>query len=597
MKLVKRILVLVCVLALMLPLAACGGDSSGDSGVTTITFMFNSSLQGMQNINRLVEEFNTTVGAEKGVYVKSVPKTAALSNLLTSLLPTNASPDVVLLDDRYFKTFTYYCEDLTDYISQDVIDDIYPESLNRYRYNPDTLTSNADDPLYAVPFSGDVTVLYYNQTALEKNGIICISVPEEQLEAFNNGEADLNGKTKADYGLEEYTIPNKGFYRSETPYVPEEGEIDGSSWSEPSDDEILVFNNQIAMSWDEMDDIAMICTETWNEESATQYGYYTEWWFNYGWSIGGDCIEDLTGDGDWVYTLPCDLPNYIVNDGCTYTGAYTGTVYAAGETLGLLDLIDAAKGAKIACETENDTTYYFTADGQRADERDLSAEVAAGTLTQLPSIQTALKRFYSLAGEGGKNVCPYPAAFGSTDSTEYFASGKLAFLVEQLNETSSIDKVLDDDFKYAPLPIYKTYTDPTDPNCDTVEKQGKIACHSYGTELMVSARSSNKEAAAVFLNWMASDGQTSSANQGHVSVRISDAETLLTTLSTYNPTVVVEALSQAKPGDWWYLPDSAWIDHWANPLNNDVRNGKISFEEFIYAYTDDTNEAIDELKN
>ncbi len=594
MKLAKRILALVCAALLLVPLAACGG-SKVPPGSTEITFMYNSDLQGVQTIKRLIEAFNSTVGKEKGVYVTGQMKTSALSNILPSLLPTNASPDVVLLDDRYFKTFTYFCEDLTGYIPQETLNDIYPESINRYRFNQTTLTSNPTDPLYGVPYTGDVTVLYYNETALVKNGIICISVPADQIDAFNGGAKDLNGKTKADYGIT-VDIPARGFYRSEDPYVPAEGEIDGSSWSQPGDSELLVFNNQIAMSWDEMDDIAMLCTQTWNTASATQYGFYTEWWFDYGWSVGGDCIEDLSGNGDWVYTLPCDLSNYIVNEGKTYTGLYTGTTYNAGETLDLLDLIAADKGTKLTLETSGDTVYYFKANGTRVDGRDFSAEVADGTLTELPSIQQALKRFYSLAGEGGKNVCPYPAAFGTTNSVEYFASGKLAFLEERLNKTASIDKVLNDEFKYAPVPVYKTYTEPANPNCDTVAKQGKTACHSYGQALMVSARSSKKEAASIFLNWMASEGQSNFAEHGEVSVRISDREALMTTLSTYNPGVVVEALSVAKPGDWWYLPDSKWIDNWANPLNDDVRNGKISFDEFIYAYTDDTNKAINALK-
>ncbi len=596
MKKFKRILSLLCAALMLLSLTACSGSEDGaDGDVTTVTFMYASNMQGMDRLKNLITEFNETAGAELGIVVKGIPKTSALTNLLTSLLPTKGTPDIVLLDDGSFKLFTYYCADITDMIDQEVVDDVYPAAINRYRYNQETMTSNDTDPLYGVPFTGYPTLLHYNQDALEENGIICISVAAEDLDAFNAGTlTDGNGKTKADYGLE-VDVPAKGFYRSECPYVPAEGEIDGTSWMAPSDTEVLVFNNQIAMNWDELDDIAMICSQKWNADSSTKYGYYSEWWFNYGWSVGGDCIEDLSGSGDYVYSLPCDLPNYIVQDGKTYTGIYTGTVYNAGETLDVKDIIDAQPGQTITLETENDTTYYFKADGVRADGRDFSAELANGTLYELPSIQSALKRYYSLAGEGGKDVSPYPTALGTTTASQYFVSGKLALLIETTMNATYLAESMTYEYGYAPMPTYKVYTDPTDPNCDTVEIQGKEAFHSWGNVLMVSARSTKQEAACEFLNWFASEGQTWMANTGETSVRISDREKMLENLTAKNPTAVVHAMEYGQPGDWWYLPERTWIDQWSTPMNNEVRNGKMSFDEFIYGYTTQTNKVIEEL--
>ncbi len=594
MKKFTRILALLCAAVMLLSMAACSGGSD-DGDITTVTFMYASNMQGMDKIKNLIAEFNATTGKEEGIEVKGIPKTSALTNLLTSLLPTKGTPDIVLLDDGSFKLFTYYCADITDMIDQEVVDDVYPAAINRYRYDVETMTSKETDPLYGVPFTGYPTLLHYNQEALESNGIICISVPAEELDAFNAGTyTDGNGKTKADYGLE-VDIPAKGFYRSECPYVPEEGELDGSSWIQPDEAEVLVFNNQIAMSWDELDDIAMICTQRWNTNSVTQYGYYSERWFNYGWSVGGDCVEDLSGNGDYVYSLPCDLPNYIVNDGCTYTGTYTGTVYAAGDTLDFKDIIDAAAGQTITLETEGDTTYYFKADGVRADAKDFSAEISAGTLSELPSIQSALKRYYSLAGEGGKDVSPYPTSLGTTTASQYFVSGKLALLIETTMNATYLAESMTYDYGYAPMPIYKTYTDPTDPQCDTVQLQGKEAFHSWGNVLMVSARSQKQEEACVFLNWFASEGQTWMANTGETSVRISDRETMLEKLTAMNPAAVVHAMEYGQPGDWWYLPERTWIEQWSTPLNNEVRNGKMSFDEFIYSYTTQTNDVIAEL--
>ena len=54
--------------------------------------------------------------------------------------------------------------------------------------------------------------------------------------------------------------------------------------------------------------------EQYNPEAGTKfgtdYGYFTEWWFNYGWSVGGDCLTDLSGEGDWNFSLLDASPNY-----------------------------------------------------------------------------------------------------------------------------------------------------------------------------------------------------------------------------------------------------------------------------------------------
>ncbi len=177
------------------------------------------------------------------------------------------------------------------------------------------------------------------------------------------------------------------------------------------------------MNWDEIEDLGMICTKDWNKNSKTQYGYYTEWWFNYGWSVGGNCLEDLSGNGEWTLALQSDTPNYIVNEGKTYTGIYTGTVYTAGQTLDLKDVIAANGGDDIGYKTDGKSYFHYTVNGAEAGARDFSAQISDGTLSRLPSTKEAFSRFAYLAGIGGLNVCPYPSAFNGTSSVTYFTSG------------------------------------------------------------------------------------------------------------------------------------------------------------------------------
>ena len=49
-----------------------------------------------------------------------------------------------------------------------------------------------------------------------------------------------------------------------------------------------------------------------------------------------------------------------------------------------------------------------------------------------------------------------------------------------------------------------------------------------------------------------------------------------------NLKIVADAAVYETPGDWWYMPDKVWIDdYWADDLNNQVRNNKMTLQEFF----------------
>lgn len=587
MKFGKKLLALG--LAGLMAVSTLTGCGSGKT--KTVSFMYGGDAALTEMFNKVIDEFNNTVGKQNGMKVKGVPKSGSIDGVLAQQLPSNSGPDVVAVSDKYFKKYTQYYEDLATVIDQSVQDEYYENSINRYHYNTETTTSYKEDPLYGIPGYNDASVLYYNKTILDKLGIICISVDEDKLDDFNAGGKDLNGKTKQDYGIEE-DVPAKGFYRSESPYVAVEGDTEGSGWNAPSADEVLIFNDRIAMNWDEIEDIAMICTKEKNPKSPSDYGYYTEWWFNYGWSVGGDCLEDLSGNGDWTYTLAGNNPNYIVSEGKTYTGIYTGTVYKAGETLDFKDVLEAKAGDNISYETDEKSYYYYTVNGEEASMRDFSAEVAEGTLVELPSIREAFSRFTYLAGVGGLNIAPYPSAFSSTSSATYFATGNLGFLVEYVSSAVTIDKIMKDDWGMAPLPQYKVYSNPEDPACDTVVKEGKVASQSLGYAVCVSKKSEVKEEAYVFLNWLATDGQKYLADNGYLSSRKCDAEIVAEKLPYDNAQIVLDSAAVCSAGDWWYMLDNSWISTWSTPLNQKVRYGKMDLDEFLYGYIEETNKDL-----
>ena len=590
-KLWKRCLALG--LAVLMGMSATACSDTSKKGTVTVDFMYVGDLYRIEAYKILVDAFNESYGPSVGVKVKGIPKSGSDGgSVYAQQLPSKNGADVYVVSDNDFKKYARYLDDLTGKLDPEVLDGVYNSALYRCHYDMHTTTSNEEDPLLAMPVYGDAVMLFYNRTALEAVGVTCISVREENLDAFNAGTlADNYGKTKADYGID-FDVPAKGFYRSMTPFVPAEGEKNGASWKRPAAGEKMVFNDAIAMNWDEVEDLGLICTKDRNPSSATQYGYYTEWWFNYGWSVGGNCLEDLSGSGDWTYALAGENPNYIVQDDKTYTGIYTGTKYEAGETLDLKDVVNAQPGDTIAYDTDNASYFHYTVNGKLAEYRDFSKEIGDGTLKELPATKDAFQRFCMLAGVGGLNVCPTPETFANSGSLAYFTSGNLALQVNQLYYMPTINKTMTDEWGVAPIPQYKVYTDPSDPSCDTAAVKGATGSFSFGNMLVVSDKSGVKDAAYVFLNWMASEGQRVLAENGHPSVREADREVMREHFMVKNSDAVLDCLKEAQAGDWWYMPDSMWIEIWATPLNYQVRYGKMRFEDFLYSYTDETNDYL-----
>ncbi len=215
----------------------------------------------------LVRKYNET--NTDGVYVTyTVKPSSSYVSTMDKILGQNKTPDIFYVGDGDIKRWvTYeYLEDLTPYINDSTIidvDDIWEEGLNRYRYNATTKSSSETDPIYCLPKDIGPTVIYYNVDAFKDVGVNIISVPENEC-----NDAQKHGFNK----------------------------------------ETMTFNNRISMTVDEELELAKILTKKYNSNSRTTYGYYTEWWFNYVWSVGGDCLSQ-DEDGTYHWTLGDTTPH------------------------------------------------------------------------------------------------------------------------------------------------------------------------------------------------------------------------------------------------------------------------------------------------
>ena len=638
----KRVLCFVLCIAMLMTLCisltGCGGGGD-EVDAEAVQYWVSGSSWEVDMYTRLAEEFNNTYGAEHNIVVEISMK--PISNYQEVIKISSGSqngPDVYHIGDSEFKAWILagYIDNIQeelDAVTDLSLDDCMPTTINRLRFDRETNTSDPDDPLYAVPLRTLPTALYYNQTLFEQAGIIVVSVDEEDLDKWNNNEIpDNEGKYKRDYGLaDDFVLPAKGYYRSLYPYY-----YDGlmtQDWVplDPSE-EIAVFNNRIAMNWDEVEDLSMLFSADYNPgpnssaenpttEFGTTYGYFTENWFNYGWSVGGDCLTDMNGNGTWNFGLLDPNPNYVVKDGCTFTGR-TGTVYQAGETIPFVDKMDM-QGDEIPVP-DDVGTYYHDNENLKLDENNeyavdgdlcgiwtgILTEMEKGTesaLSELPSTREAFNRYLRLGatrdsvvdGVSGLNVSPNPNVFANRTSMNYFFSGKLAILMGTSAYLKDLtEQMADRDLKWnvAPLAIYKEYEDPSDPDCDTVVAQGVEAGHSNTTNMVIRPNSTKKAEAAAFVKWCASkEGQAIIAENGFFPNQKENLEKLTFPdgEAPSNVSVFSEALEFQRPGDWWYMPDTRWVESWCIDLNSEVRNGRMTYEQWIngkegYAYGDGT---------
>lgn len=584
---------------------SCGSTKNS----STVTFWIKGTATQLEMYEALKNEFNKSYGTSHGIEVVTVQKpNGSYNNNVLITAGSSNGPDVFLVEDALIKSWVAgkYMKPITD--EYNAITDINmgestETSFKRLRYNEKNNSSTPNDPLYGVPVDIQPTALYYSKTKLEEAGIIVISVDESDMDAWNAGTlADKNGVRKTDIKkLDGITVPKKGFYRSESPYYYNGDRT--KDWVKPTDSEVMVFNNRIAMNWDEVEDVAMLFSAAYNpkkgqasvSEYGTKYGYFTEWWFNYAWSVGGDCLNDLTGNGEFNFSLLDPNPNYLVV-GDKFVGR-TGKTYSKGEIVSFLDKMNIADNELLVPDEWGD---YLKADGSGkaglwSGITSETAKGSASTLAEIPSTKEAFLRYLKLGssktanidGEKGLEISPNPSVVNARGLTSYFLSGELVFaantstyMVEWADRAAAYGMQWD----LAPLVTYKRYTDPSDPQCDEVEALGKTSGHSNAMSLVVRNGSDKTDKAVAFLKWVAGlDGQRVRASEGFFPMQKSLLGDLKFQggIAPNNVSVFSEALEYQTPGDWWYMKDSAWVERWCTDLNASLRNGNMTYDEWL----------------
>ena len=620
----KKVLCATMAAAMVIPaMTACGGSSD------EVNFWIYGTDSQLEMYFQLTEAFNETYGAEHGISVKATEVLAGgYMGTVTNLMGSSTAPDIILTEDADYKKWIIgnYLADISDINSvyEDIdLGDISPSVINRLHYDVKTNTSNPDDPLYAMPLESRPTALFFNKGLMERAGIVVISVDEDKLAAWNNNEvADNYGKKKSDYAeLANTTVPAKGYYRSKKPYYYDEL---SEGWVKPdvAGGEVMVFNNRIAMNWDEVEDLAMYFSASYNpgengrSEWGTTFGYFTETWFNYCWSVGGDCLYDLTGNGDWNFGLLDPNPNYIVKEGKTFTGR-TGTEYKAGETIAFYDKMQADENETLVPDNYGD--YNRASGGKAGIWTGITAEMDKGAesaLSELPSTREAFKRYLKLGcgndtnnpnnlveDSYGLNISPNPANITDINPIykQFYSGDVLCFVGESqlMQEIAVYADSYNLNWDIAPLVKYKQYKNPSDPACDEVVAEGIDAGHSRVAAMGINRLSSKSDIAKAFVKWAAGlEGQKVRAKIGFFPTQEAlMSELVFDSRSTpSNVKIFAESLKYQRPGDWWYMPDTYWVEAWCIDLNTNVRNGYKSFADWYSPAIIATNNKLKSYK-
>lgn len=542
-------------LALSFLVASCSGGSSvidgeigsdgsyrpgGGTSATQVTFWGWGGSEETEVFTEIVSSFNKKYeGAIKVKYVQR-PSTSYGETLLTTLAG-NKGPDVFYVQDNFFKQYASlgFLADLTSkYKESTVLDEteMFSTAVSRYRYNIETTTSNPEDPQYGLPKDLAPTAIFYNVSQFEKAGITIISMTEE--EAVNAG----------------YTV--RGY-----------------------DPVGKVFNNKVAMSWNDCLQLSNLLMDT----KASPYGFFSEWWFNYAWSVGGDCIEYVpTNDpafngGRYVFTLNDSSKNYIVKDHIT-EGVTIGTkTYGPGEIISYTDKALLTDPQKAKCNVLPSQREAFT-------EFVRLSQPKGSLVDNVSTVYPDTSDFYGAAENGeikGYGITPSPTAISSDGKVGYFTSGKIGMLFNTVSSVKQIRENMRDEWDVAPALIYKEYSQ----DGKSVLVHGVNAAHSGSVAMAVNAKSKVQTAAYLFAEYVASpEGQAIQSEAGFAiplyrSLANSDVF-IKEDRAPANISIFIDAAEHQTPGDWWYLKDKKWIDNWANLLNGDVRNAKITLTQF-----------------
>lgn len=611
--------------------AACNPENVDTGDRTEIKFYCNYTSTSKKSWTDLVQAYNDGQGKEDGVYVsmKVTGANVPSENTLLNPNPQKAYNVVTCENGREaFSTIALKVNNkfpdglflnLSPYEEAD--EDFQNNTINkssmdwwRITYNRDANqgvnaqkhVKGAGQNLLGVPVATNPQHNWYNEKLFKSQGINIVSVPESELDKYNSEK----NASLMPHGYAEYkNAPVAGMTASET--------LDGRTVYK-------VFNNCIGMNWEEQRQLLKYFSKTYNPSSPTNYGFVSEYWFNYGWSVGGDAVGFKGGEQGYEFTLMDKSANYIVTKDGTVINNRT---YQAGEIVLYEDKVNEPNMAQkeanqevyaiasqydavkeyVSMQVNRDTVVdetdgntYYGYDVGNPDTGSCDTWFNAGTLAMIRGKD--IGTFFDRVENPDFNLCPcetYREYEGG--SVYYEGNAANSFLNERLmviGEKYDLngDGKIDDNEVYTGK--LKTVNGTKIVGNMTTATDGDVA-------LCIPACSDPEkyQASWDFISWAATEGQKYIAYNGK-KLPIA-AATLFSEDFAYNTELskgknfYAAALmaSNTSCGDWAYFEGGQWVSDWSEDFNNKVRRGTWQLTSFYNAKKDAAASATNNMRS
>ena len=456
--------------------------------------------------------------------------------------------------------------------------------------------------LYAVPLQTSPATLYYNEGTFTGAGINIVYMTEEEALAAGLGAYGYHCYTDAELaGYADKADLTKTNYNELV--VNNAGKLDGTVAKKEG---YRIFNARVAMSIEETFMLSSVLTKSYNAGVYSTYGFNSEYWFPFGWTVGGDCVAtDL--EGDLVFSLSNTNKNYLVTANTTVNG----NAYKAGELLSYADKDYVAEqnivsDALYAIPSISEMFSYFVASSVTKGKQVLWADNTE---------KAAAMNAFGVDDNGLKG---FGIAFDPSSSTSYvssFTSGESAMLYRDYNTSSDMQTgSIASNYNVAPTPQYKEYNaDGSIKTVNGTQIKGYKSTMDANSGLYIPSKSQYKAEALTFLAWLLEEEQQMDLVAAKFSVTtdnqlVNDADYVAAFKANYragfNAEVVLDAATYATAPDWCYTSDDGqWVNNWSLPLNDQVRQGQRSLYSLFFipspgyelTVTQITNWALEEV--
>lgn len=611
---VAVLLSLTCVVSL----TACKKDpeevNKGDR--TEIVFLNAPNDTSNPAWLELVEDYNNGQGIKDKVYV-TYKNTGSLSpsdsvfkrsqerayNVVTisdnkdSLQKLAIESNAKYAPNGYFVDLTPYAEADEDFKNNTIPDSVL--DWWRVTRNPEAKQGSgqkkhiigAGQKLIGVPYGTNAEFNWYNRAIFKAQGINLVSVPEEDMDEYNSKN---NAKLKP-HGYAEYKeAPVSGMVKSRN--------LAGQ-------EVYKVFNDCIGMNWEEQRNILKYFTPEYNSKATTNYGFVSEKWFNYGWSVGGD-VMGFNGT-DYDFTLFDKRPNYIVTKDNTKIG---NSVYNAGEIVRYEDRVNGIEKADTkptdiyAIESQYNAAKEYVSlqvnSSTKVDEYNgktyygygvANPETGSGDnwfntaqIAMVLGVPDGIKARMENTRAADFDIC-IPQTYREYEGGSIYYSGGTGYKNEYL-------KVIGETYDG------KVYTgDVKVVNGTKIIGNTTSASISQGLVISACSDPATYQASWDFISWVATEGQKYIAKTRTVApvaekTLFSD-DYIGNEDITYgkNFYAVARTSLSAGRGDWGYFENGAWVTNWANDFNNSLRKGGMTITRFLQLHEESSRNDINNM--